>query len=71
MTPLKTAQRLHNSQPIPTNAVIYKRNGREFYVSGLSMSNVRIRYLDNMEFESLSWNEGSMYKPFCVEPIKK
>jgi len=74
---LKSAQRQHGQYTIPDTAVIHTRNQREFYVSSildthLLHSQVRIRYIDNGEFETIGYNEAKNYGAFCreVETIK-
>ena len=51
----------------PPQATIHTRNNRQFYISGLSLTNVLIRYLDDGSFEKIGWSEAGVYKPFCRE----
>jgi len=74
----KAGTRTHNTHPIPDTAKIYTTNtGREYYVSGISNTNIRIRYIDDGTFQSIpwqgygfdcvEWSGGVLKMPCCVE----
>jgi len=72
---MRAGQRLHQGKPIPDTAVVHERRGRSFYISAIidthtTSSTVRIRYIDNGEFETIGYNEAKNYGAFCREIIK-
>lgn len=67
-------RRIHNGLLIPENAVIHTNGqGRQFYVSGASMDEVTVRFIDNKqpEWQQISWGEAWAYKPFCIDMSDK
>lgn len=64
---IKAGSRLYKSLQIPENAVVHTNSqGREFYISGATQSEVSVRFIDTGEFLNISWGQAWAFKPFYL-----